>query len=147
MFCACVRPNWRICNSRGTFIIVVIIVACSKMNAGGFYGPRSRDHFSTSAIPHSTYGRYEIPDQCYYDTNEHSQQQWAQNSGDVAVNQKLDRMLSLMEKQRDEASDMKSEIVELKTKLQEVQAIAEDANKQKTSQQSVKVPRELSVST
>jgi len=61
------------------------------MNAGGFYGPRSRDHFSTNApsIPHSTYGRYEIPDQCFYDANEHSQQQWAQNSGDVAVNQKL----------------------------------------------------------
>jgi len=120
------------------------------MNGPGFYGSRDRGHFGTAThciqptgYGNSSVGYADIPDQYTHscDGTEHSH--WAQNSGSVALNQKLDRILGLIEAQRNESSELKTELGELKAKFQEVQEMAVI---QKATQESQKLPKELSVS-
>lgn len=123
------------------------------MSASGYY--RSHGHYgpSTTAghgLPMANMYNSnvnlidcEIPDQLGALGND---QPWAMNSG-TAVNQKLDRLLKLMEDQKNERAIMKSDISSLKGEVKEVRAIANAATMESLkTPQSKKLPTELSVS-
>jgi len=64
----------------------------------------------------------------------------------VGLNQKLDRLLSLMEEQKKEATTIKSKISDLKSKVREVCAMAASDVSQKSTSSSKKLSTELFVS-
>ena len=73
---------------------------------------------------------------------------WVINSGSSAINQKLDRLLNLMEEQKNETAIMKSDISSLKGEVKEVRTKANAATMEslKLIPQSKKLSTELSVS-
>ena len=125
------------------------------MSSSGFYRPHG--HYGPSTVAgHGlpTANMYnnnvnlidcEIPDQLAALGND---QPWVMNSGSSAVNQKLDRLLKLMEEQKNETAIMKSDISSLKGEVKEVRTIANAATMEslKSTPQSKKLPTELSVS-
>lgn len=107
----------------------------------GHYGLPASNVYSSNA---SLNVNCEIPDQSALMND----QPWLLDSGIVGVNQKLDKLMKLMEEQKDETAVMKSDISSLKSEVQEVRTIAKAATAEslKSTPSSKKLPTELCVS-